>query len=260
MAQKESSMNRLIYWMLAISLLGACESKSPAERRALAQQQANKSDKAKAAAPVFAELNEESVAAELTKYGAENPENEVEIQTPLGNIRLRLYDDTPLHRANFIRLAKMGYFDKTEFYRVIKGFMIQGGGSEKPVMNIGRYTIPSEISEKHLHVRGALAMAREYKDNPAKRSASHDFYIIQGVRYTAAELDATAKENNFKVTPAQRAVYAKAAGAPHLDGEHTVFGEVVSGMDVVDKIAALETDEGYWPLQDVPVKVVVLKK
>ncbi len=253
-------MNRLIYWAIVASLLAACESKSPAERREMAQRQAEKSGKAKITAPVFPELNEQNVVAELTRYGAENPENEVEIQTPMGNIRLRLYDDTPLHRANFIRLAKMGYFDKTEFYRVIKGFMIQGGGSEKPVMNIGKYTIPSEISEKHLHVRGALAMAREYKDNPAKRSASHDFYIVQGVRYTAAELEATARENNFKVTPAQRAAYAKAAGAPHLDGEHTVFGEVIDGMEVVDKIASLETDEGYWPLQAVPIKVVVLKK
>ena len=252
-------MNRILYALALLCLLAACESKAPAKLRAFATKQ-SKTDSKQPQKPAFPELSEENVVEELMRYGAENPENEVEIQTPLGNIRLRLYEDTPLHRANFIRLAKMGYFDKTEFYRVIKGFMIQGGGSERPVMNIGKYTIPSEINGKYLHVRGALAMAREYKDNPDKRSASHDFYIVQGARYIAAELDATAKQNNFKVSPAQRTTYAKVPGAPHLDGEHTVFGQVISGMDVVDKIAALETDEGYWPLQDVPIKVVILKK
>ncbi|MCS7019172.1 MAG: peptidylprolyl isomerase [Cytophagales bacterium] len=253
-------MKQYLVWLLSMAWLWtACQEKTSDSKQSTKKERTTPKI-AKTSPPVFPELNEANVVEELTRYGAANPENEVEIQTPLGNIRLRLYDDTPLHRANFIRLAKMGYFDKTEFYRVIKGFMIQGGGSERPVMNIGKYTIPAEIRSQYLHVRGAVAMAREYQNNPEKRSASHDFYIVQGTRYTPAELEATAKQNHFKLTAAQRSTYAKVPGAPHLDGEHTVFGQVISGMEVVDKIAAAETDEGFWPLQDIPMKVVILKK
>jgi peptidyl-prolyl cis-trans isomerase B (cyclophilin B) len=103
-------------------------------------------------------------------------------------------------------------------------------------------------------------MAREYENNPEKRSASHDFFIVQGAKFSPSYLEAFAKENNIRLTARQREVYAKQAGAPHLDREHTIFGEVVAGMDVVDKIASLPVDKGHWPLEDVVIRISIVKE
>ncbi len=204
-------------------------------------------------------LDNQNVVEVLTKYGEQNPETVVLISTRLGDIKVKLYKETPLHRANFIRLAKKKYFDGTVFHRVIKDFIVQGGGFDTPRPSVGKYTIPSEIRPEFIHKRGALAMAREYENNPEKRSAFHDFYIVQTKKMTLPELQASAKEHKIKLTPLQINTYTTLGGAPHLDNQHTVFGEVIAGMDVVDKIAAVKTDRGGWPIEDIVIKMIVIE-
>lgn len=179
-------------------------------------------------------INNKNTVAFLTQYGKTNKENKVLIKTRLGDITIKLYDNTPLHRASFIFLTKVGYFDTTCFYRVVPNFIIQGGESERlDTQNYKakymRYKIPSEFRKNRKHKYGALAAARDWKKNPAKNSTAFEFYIIQNRK-----------------------------GAHHLDGEHTVFGEVISGFDVIDKIVNLKAGGDEWPLEDVFMKVEVL--
>ncbi|MCR9182842.1 MAG: peptidylprolyl isomerase [Flavobacteriaceae bacterium] len=169
----------------------------------------------------------------LLAYGQENPERFVRLETTEGSIQLELYENTPLHRAHFIYLIKNGYLNTTVFHRVVTNFIIQGGNSDRMETarmrgKMGKYTLPAEII--HRHHRGALAAAKEYRENPDDRSAAFEFYIVQSP-----------------------------SGAYHLDKNYTVFGKVTSGMDVVDKIAKLETDEGDWPLYNVFIKAVLEK-
>jgi peptidyl-prolyl cis-trans isomerase B (cyclophilin B) len=191
----------------------------------------------------------------LTNYGQENPEKLVQISTRLGNIKIRLYDETPLHRANFIMLTKKKFYNETEFSRVVKDFMIQGGDSDKRKMRISRYLIPMELHPDYFHKRGAVAMA---KNDNEPGSSSHYFYIVQGVKLTDPQLDAIEKEFKIKLSPAQRAAYKNVGGVPQLDGKYTVFGEVVEGLSVVSKIAALKTDKEEWPLDKVAITASVL--
>ena len=194
----------------------------------------------------------------LARYAREHPDSLVIISTRLGNMVVRLYDDTPLHRANFIRQVKRGYYDECVFYRVIKNFMIQGGNSGVRKIKIGNYKLPAEIRPHHFHKKGALAMAAYEQDSTAQLSSSKDFYIVQGEVYDARTLRAMEKQLGVRLSAAQRRAYTTAGGAPHLDGAYTVFGEVISGLDVIDSIAALETDSEYWPREDVatPMRVV----
>ena len=180
-------------------------------------------------------ISPSNVVPFLTEYGKKNPETLVEIQTRLGNIRIRLYKKTPLHRANFIYLAKNGYFDTTCFYRVVPGFIIQGGNSENLTTiryrnKYKNYKLPPEFVPEYKHKYGALAAARDWENNPNKLSTPFEFYIVEDKK-----------------------------GAHHLDGEHTVFGEVISGFSVVDKIAHLEAGGDEWPIEDVFMTVKVLK-
>ena len=209
-------------------------------------------------------MTEDNVVEELTRYGRENSEKRVRIITPMGKIVVELYDNTPLHRANFIHLVKEHYYDGTEFYRVIDGFMIQGGdtdGYERRAVKekIGKYTLPPEFREENFHKRGALSMVREYENNPEKRSSPFEFFIVQGTKYTDGELSGTEFNYNVKISPEHRTVYREQGGCAHLDGQHTVFGEVVEGMDVVDRIAAVETDQGDWPIKAVTIKMEIVK-
>ena len=201
---------------------------------------------------------------ELTKYGRENPEKRVKIITSMGTMVVELYDNTPLHRANFIHLVKEHYYDGTEFYRVINNFMIQGGdtdGYERRAVKekIGKYTLPAEFREGNIHKRGALSMVREYENNPEKRSSPFEFFIVQGTVYNDGELNGTEFNYDVKISPEHRAVYKSVGGCAYLDGQHTVFGEVVEGLEVIDKIAAVKTDNGDWPIEAVTIKMEVVK-
>jgi len=195
--------------------------------------------------------------------------------TSYGTIVLRLYDSTPLHRDNFIRLVKSGYYDSVLFHRVIKNFMIQAGDPNskhsepgEPLGNGGPdYTIPAEFRASLFHKKGVLAAARESDDaNPSKASSGSQFYIVQGKKFTDAGLDSveTIRLKGRKIPIEHREVYKTTGGTPHLDLNYTVFGEVVSGLNIVDSIAAAPTSKGEdqdRPFQDIRIiKARLIKK
>jgi cyclophilin family peptidyl-prolyl cis-trans isomerase len=204
-------------------------------------------------------LTDTTVAEFLTQYGRENPETMVLIQTNMGDIKVRLYEETPLHRANFIRLAKGGFYEGAEFYRVIEEFMIQGGDYEKRKINIGRYRVPEEMNPALIHKRGALAMARYEENNPDRRSSSHNFFIVVGKDLTQLDVAAFAQESGIRYTPEQIRTYTTQGGEPGLDQVYTVFGEVVEGLDVVEAISKVKVDAQKWPLESVTMSVQVLE-
>jgi peptidyl-prolyl cis-trans isomerase B (cyclophilin B) len=192
------------------------------------------------------------------------------IVTNYGDIVVLLYDNTPLHRDNFIKLVKNGYYNELLFHRVIKAFMIQAGDPEsrmaQPGVPLGDggpgYTVPAEFVPGNINKRGALAAARlGDQANPARASSGSQFYIVQGRVYTDEELDRTEIQfgNGYKMREEVRQIYKTVGGSPHLDEAYTVFGEVVSGMDVVDKIAEIETDALGRPKLDVIIKKMTVK-
>lgn len=189
---------------------------------------------------------------------------DVFIQTTMGDMVVRLSDSTPLHRDNFLRMVKIGYFDSLLFHRVIKDFMIQGGdpnsknaGKGQPLGSGGpSFHIPAEFRPGLFHKKGVIAAARD--NNPEKSSSASQFYIVQGKKFTDAELDNLEKTRlgGRAIPVLQREVYKTLGGTPHLDQNYTVFGEVVRGIEVVDKIAAVETSKGAdrdRPLEDVRI-------
>ena len=185
----------------------------------------------------------------------------VVLETSLGNIELLLYDDTPKHRDNMIKLIKDGYYNGQLFHRVINNFMIQGGdphskGAEKGQrLGIGGpgYTIEAEIRDHHFHKKGALAAARKGDAvNPEKLSSGSQFYIVHGQVLNEAQLTTLQTRGvHDPFTPEEIAAYTTLGGTPHLDDGYTVFGEVVSGLDVVDAIAAMPTDNNDRPTEDI---------
>lgn len=192
----------------------------------------------------------------------------VKIITPYGTMVIELYNTTPKHRDNFIKLAKHHFYDSTLFHRVIKSFMIQGGDPDSKHAAKGamlgngdvNYTIPAEFQLNLYHKKGALAAARD--DNPAKASSGCQFYIVQGKVWTDEELDKLERGRlgGRKIPVDQREYYKKYGGTPQLDQSYTVFGQVVEGLDVIDKIAGLKTDGNDRPLEDVAMKIRVVKK
>lgn len=192
-------------------------------------------------------------------------ESMVLIETTLGNIKVKLYDSTPQHRDNFLKLAKEGYLDGTLFHRVIPGFMVQGGDPDsktaKPGQPLGMggpgYTIPAEIGARHY--RGALSAARQGDEvNPEKRSSGSQFYIVQNGPVPQAQLDQIIQAKGLQYTPEERDYYLKVGGVPFLDGDYTVFGQVVEGLEVVDKIANAQRDPRDRPMADISMKVKLI--
>jgi len=181
------------------------------------------------------------------------------IKTSYGDITLKLYNDTPLHRDNFIKNIKAGWYNNSPFHRIIPQFMIQGGGNADGRADIG-YTIPAEIKPNHFHKKGALAAARMGDNvNPEKKSSGCQFYIVQGAVLDDATLNNYETRMKTKFSPEQRKAYTTIGGAPWLDGGYSVFGEVVSGFDVVDKIAAVPRDAGDKPLKPVTMTIEILE-
>ncbi|MDX5438363.1 MAG: peptidylprolyl isomerase [Pontibacter sp.] len=206
-------------------------------------------------------LTTENAVAKLEAFAQKNQDSIAVISTRHGDIKVRLYKDTPLHRANFVRLTKAGFYDQGEFYRVVKGFAIQGGDSDEREMSQGSYKIPQEFSPKHIHKRGALAMARYGDDrNPEKESSSHNFYIVTGEPVSEEQLRAFEQKHGIDYTPQQEQTYLSVGGEPGLDTEYTVFGEVIEGMDVVEKIEQEPVDGSDWPRQIVPHTVKIVNK
>lgn len=206
-------------------------------------------------------LTTENAAEVLAAYAQEHQDSLAIISTRYGDIKVRLYKDTPLHRANFVRLAKAGFYNEGEFYRVVQDFAVQGGDSDERKMKQGAYKIPQEFNPKYIHKRGALAMAR-YGDerNPDKESSSHNFYIVTGQPVSEDELRAFEAQHDMQYTPQQVQTYLAVGGEPGLDTEYTVFGEVVEGMDVVEKIEQEPVDASNWPRRSVKHTVEVVNK
>ena len=208
----------------------------------------------------------------ITTAFASGPKNQyVRIKTSYGSVLIRLYNETPKHRDNFIKLVKKGFYNGTLFHRVIQNFMIQGGDPDskdpakaKSSEELGNgdvgYTVPAEFRDSIFHKRGVLAAARD--DNPAKASSGCQFYIVEGKRYTDAKMDSLeqGRLKGYKIPEWQRAYYRTVGGTPQLDHGYTVYGEVVSGIDMVDRIAAVKKDKRDRPLDDVPMTVELLSK
>lgn len=207
-----------------------------------------------------------SVANSQTKTTKKEKETMIELKTEFGTMKIKLYNETPKHRDNFIKLAKEGYYDGLLFHRVMKNFMIQGGdpnsrgASESAMLGSGGpgYTIPAEFNSALVHKKGALAAARQGDQvNPKKESSGSQFYIVQGDKQTDGALDNTERQVKIKYTPEQREAYKTIGGTPFLDMNYTVFGEVTEGLEVVDKIAAVQTKPGDRPVKD--VKIISVK-
>ena len=211
----------------------------------------------------------------LTSW-SQTKNTEVLFETTAGNIRIALYEETPQTRDNFLKITKMGVYDSLLFHRVIKDFMIQSGDTNskhaKPGQLLGTgdfdYTTEAEFRLPQIfHRRGVVAMARESdKVNPERRSSACQFYIVWGkilndkqIARVQEKLDSVT-QGTVKLTPEMIEVYKTVGGTPHLDGQYTVFGEVVEGMDVVEKILAAQTDKNDRPLEDIRILKATVTK
>lgn len=217
----------------------------------------------------FAQQTTASKQTPTTNTKVENKEQKVQISTEYGNIVLKLYNETPQHRDNFIKLVNDTFYHNLLFHRVIRNFMIQGGDPQSrtaaPGQQLGAgdigYTIPAEFNNKLIHKKGALAAARQGDMvNPQKRSSGCQFYIVQGQVVDSTRLQMIGMQNGITYTPEQIAAYTTIGGTPFLDMNYTVFGEVISGMEVIDAIAAVQTMPGDRPMKDVKFTITLVKE
>lgn len=256
-------------FFLMLSILSSCSTKPEQKKNSVSKIAPVNIKKEKTVVKKKVEsdkLNNDNVVEKLSKYGEENRETKAIIKTTYGNIHIKLYKDTPLHRASFIMLAKTGFYDSTFFYRIHKNFVIQGGNSDSDetlikLQKIGSYRIPLENKAHHIHKKGALALAiPEGLENSkyGRRSSPFNFYIVQGYKYSSRSLKSQEEKYDFKIPKKYRETYFNIGGAPHLDGEYTVFGEVTKGFSVIDKIAEIETNVSDFPIKEVYLSVEIL--
>lgn len=200
-------------------------------------------------------------------FAAKPKHQYVKLKTDQGECIIMLYNNTPLHRDNFIKLVKKGFYNGTLFHRVIPSFMIQGGDPDSKDAPAGKelgngdvgYTIPAEFRDSLFHKKGVLAAARD--DNPEKASSGCQFYLVQGKKLSDAQLDSLEiKRLHFKIPAWEREVYKNIGGSPHLDKKYTVYGEIVRGLSVVDIIAVMPVDHNNRPLTDVKMTITLLKR
>jgi len=201
-------------------------------------------------------------------FGQKN-ETLVLISTDYGNIKIKLYNETPKHRDNFIKLVNEKFYDGTLFHRVIPNFMIQGGDPDsktaKPNQALGNggpgYTIPAEFNPKCFHKKGALAAARLGDNaNPKKESSGSQFYLVQGQVFKNENLNMMEQKMGIKFSAEQRKIYSTIGGTPFLDQNYTVFGEIIEGLDVIEKIAVVKTGANDRPVADVKMTMKIIKK
>jgi cyclophilin family peptidyl-prolyl cis-trans isomerase len=189
----------------------------------------------------------------------------VQLHTDLGVMTIALSDSTPKHRDNFIKLIKEGFYDSLMFHRVINQFMIQGGDPDSkraiPNQTLGMggldYRVPAEFTPSLFHKKGALAAARD--GNPEKASSSCQFYIVQGKSFNDTELNSISMQRTSAMPDSIRQIYKTVGGTPHLDGNYTVFGQVIQGYEVIDKIATLITDGSNRPKRDVRMRFIIIR-
>jgi len=238
----KDAMRYFLGFAFLLFFFGSCESKISTKKEVVSEEKdlvnksikSNKITNLKPKEIALDTINSKNKIAFLKAYGKENPETVILFETRLGNIKIQLYKETPLHRASFIFLTKTGYFSTTCFHRVVSGFIVQGGNSDLPITRKKRikynYKIPAEIKSYYKHSYGSLAAARQWDDNSDKISSPFEFYMIQDKR-----------------------------GSHHLDGEHTIFGKIIEGLSVMEAIAQLKTDNKEWPVKDVFIKASVIQ-
>ncbi|KAB8155209.1 peptidylprolyl isomerase [Kordia sp. TARA_039_SRF] len=232
-------MKKICLVLIATCLLFACEDTKTSTPKLNASEKtdttktvAKTPKKTKKKKEKEVKITNDNVLDYMLKYGKNNPERKVRIKTDFGNIDLELYEETPYHRANFIMLAKRNYFEGTQFHRVVKNFIIQGGNSDgwsiaKKRQKIGKYLLPPDTKKGFRHDRGVISMPSGDIDRAYKFASPYEFFIVQ-----------------------------QQGGAQHLNGEYTAFGKVTSGMDVVDEIANQPTDKGEWPKKNIMIRGV----
>jgi peptidyl-prolyl cis-trans isomerase B (cyclophilin B) len=266
----------LKFLIIFISILGlfSCDQKSikadsqtkisqkkesaPATTPTIAKKPEKKKEK------TYERITNENVISFLTQYGKKNKETVIRLTCPYGDIDIKLYTNTPLHRADMIYLTKRGYFDLTQFYRVSKNFVDQAGNSDEwecqeMRAKIGGYTLPAEFNTQNIHKYGSVAMARRYDKNPSKRSSPFEFYIVLGSTYSNLEIRAHEKEFGTSYTEEQKKIYRTIGGTPYLDQQHTVIGEVIKGIDVAKELNKVKVDNREWPLTEIPITMKVIR-
>ncbi len=233
---------RIVMLVCCCLLLFNCEDKQSNQKNKTSKTDSIKSKNERAKDSVegseqdFERLTDENSLYFFEQYDKKHKEDKVRITTDFGTIDIQLFSETKYHRANFIFLTKQHYFDGTQFYRVVPNFVIQGGNSDdidvaKKRAKIGAYLLPPDTKKGFKHDRGIISMPSSEIDDAYKMASPYQFFIVQG-----------------------------ANGAHHLDGEYTAFGKVIAGMDVVDKIAAQETDDSEWPLHNIYIRKVEIIK
>jgi cyclophilin family peptidyl-prolyl cis-trans isomerase len=200
------------------------------------------------------EIAPEQVKEALTHYGGLNPEKEVLIETDFGKMRIRLYDETPLHRANFVKNIKEGVYEDATFYRIFYQFMIQAGIYPKEL----NYTVPAEFSKDLIHKKGALSMARSDENNPGLESSATEFFIVHGAKYRDYQVEEESENLGLSLTPLQKEIYMSSGGYMSLDQQYTTFGEVIEGLEVIEKIAAVKVINEDQPLKKIPLKITII--